>query len=91
MNWKTITDLEGLPESGNVLVAGNKDMAVTFATYLLRDGLDKCWTHWCLFEPPKPMTDEQAYSEWYDDAETNDLLTTRNAWHAALAWERNKK
>lgn len=99
MNWKPITNLEGLPETGQVLIRYSDGsfhtcLAQYAANRIVENEKAKGYaaqaTHWCLIEPPKPLTDGQAFSEWYEAGNNADAGIGCGAWHAALAWERSK-
>lgn len=89
MNWKKITDLEGLPDGGEVLAYYGRQAGYIQSTTAetIRNGSSA--THWAVVEPPKPLADSEAFDEWYQ-AHGKSLHHPHDAWTAALAWERSK-
>lgn len=90
MNWKPITNLEGLPIGDHELVlihykSGAQETAQVFRvrTGQILGGA----THWAIVEPPKRMTDDEAYVAWYRQ---ESIVGLRAAFMAGVLWERSK-
>lgn len=98
MQWKKITDTEGLPSDENERVLAhyhNGLMIMTTVDIVRRSIALSTLTHWCIPEPPKPMTDGEACEIQFKLYAQEDIrcntTSYHRGWHAALAWERSKK
>lgn len=87
MNWKPIQNLDGLPDTGNVLVAYDDGSACTEKASEVRDGIID-GIGWTFYEPPE--TDEEAYKRWVKSQQFKAHSTCQKAWNDALNWERSK-
>lgn len=93
MNWKKITNLEGLPESGDVILRYSDDCIRKDKIPIVKKDIASgvlLASHWCLYEPPKPQSDDEGFGEWFYNESKRGSVSLAQSWLAALAWERSK-